>query len=137
MASADASARAGFKRDEDGTAPTFDRANSEETWLRVRNIAANIAALKVGDQRAANPQRFNQLVKPDGDTGCYVPGSLHGHVDFQLVVWRPWAVGAKIMRYAGGARRQACCVEIPGKLLGQDSGLAETILDTRMIVVDV
>ena len=137
MASANAPARTGFKSDQHRSAPAFDHAYAKKAWLSVRNGASGCRPRRGSQPVLDKPQRLEDLVEPDRDTRGHVAGGLRGHFHVHLVVGRPREVRPEVMRNARGSRRQACGVEFPRLLLSQNSRLAKSVLNTRMIVVDV
>jgi hypothetical protein len=88
MASANASAQTGFKRDKHGAAPAFDHTYTENISLRPKRCSGYRRREGLRPARGKSAT-FSQLAKPDYDTGCDISGGLGRHSDLRLVVWRP------------------------------------------------
>ena len=98
MAAADATAIARLQGDEDLSSPSLDPADAEcaRTWRG--KLHARLALGRPEEDRAHEPQRFEELVEAGVHAGRDVPGGMHDLRHLELVVGRARAVHAQVVR---------------------------------------
>src|SRR6185503_4323734 len=132
MTSANASVRTGFESDEHGTTPALNGAYSEKTRFDIRQSALDLARGQARQKRTANSQRFDHFIEPDRNPRGHIPGCLRRRFDLQVVVRGPWKICPQIVGNARGASNQTGGIETVRSFVRQDSGLTETVLNSRM-----
>src|SRR5882724_1220055 len=137
MAAADRSVRPGFERDEHRAAPAFDKTQAEAECRNFCNAYGDLAFGHPVDDRAAQTERFKQLVEAHGNACGHIAIGLRHFARRDYVVRRQRKIAAEIECLTARASAQTGQAELLRELRRRATAGAKAVLQTSMLVVNV